>query len=212
MRKRLPSPPVPIEPVGHNADSEAAALLAHDLAKHDMEKAKKRPTVLTAPEEWDFSAIPPNELPACLCYELARESETIVRLSEAYLERWRSGSDDITATHTAIVEKHIKCGFLLESLAPHFDLRKTTWEKLDVEARAAAAKAFRGRSAFGTAKPGDVGSYKSAMKGSYSNLVVFNERGETTVRKYARGVKEWDGVNLHFQTGDEITLVHIDWT
>ena len=177
-----------------------------------MRKLREQDEAPSAPSEWDFSAVPPDELEACLCYELARETEKFAGLSEAYLEHVKTGSEDRIAAHCALIQINIRCAYLLNSLGSHFDLLKTSWGNIPPGIRTTAAKAFANRAAFDQAKPGDARSYKFAMQGRFSNVRGLDERGEEIELKLPRGVKEWDGVSLHFQTGDELTLIHIDWT
>lgn len=214
-KKGKSQPPAPGSPEASGRFHSPAELFGKDQwPLNGNDKARQTAsTVLTAPSEWDFSAVKPAELEACLCYEFARESEVIATLAESYLERVRRGSEDeIVVAHCDLLERHTRCAFLLESLAPHFDLRETTWEKIKpAKVRAAAAAVFLQRSAFETAKP-DVLAYRMALEGKFSNVKGLDERGMITERRYARGVKEWDGVDLHFESDAEIALVHIDWT
>lgn len=172
-------PPAPASPEAGVRRLSPAECFGKDrwpLKVNDKER-QTAPTVLTAPAEWDFSAVEPAELEACLCYEFARESEVIAKLAEPYLERVRRGSpDEIVAAHCDLLERHMQCAFLLESLAPNFDLRETTWEKIKpAKVRAAAAKAFLRRSAFETVKPGDVTVYRMALEGKFSNVKGVDE-------------------------------------
>ena len=171
-----------------------------------MSKLREHGEALTAPAEWDFSAVPTDELEACLCYELARETETFTRLSEAYLEHVKTGSEARIAAHCELIQINRRCAYLLKSLGSHFDLVRTSWGNIPAEIRTAAAKALANRAAFDQARPGDAGSYEFAIQGRYSNVHGLDEQGEEIELKLARGVKEWDGVSLHFQTGDEGNL------
>ena len=162
-----------------------------------MRKSGNRDGDLTSPKEWDFSGIDPEESEACLSYELARESIEFAKIADSYLNQVKTRSESKTATHCDMISINHRCAFLIESIAPHIDLQNTTWANIKPKKeRAVAARAYRGRPAFDSAKR-EVASYAMAIQGKYSN---------------ARGVKEWDGANLFFQTEAEISLVYIDWT